>query len=84
MKCYVQKGKSNQRIRKISLFGINSITHLKDYIRLEFGWNSDQQFKISYATSDNNSIIEINENDFNFLTTVSLSYFLLTDTPLDV
>jgi hypothetical protein len=79
VKCYVNKGKPNQRIRKISTFGINSVTHLKRYLRSEFGWDESKQFEISYAstTSDSTIITTITEDEKWKLISPNVAYFVL-------
>lgn len=56
IKCFLHKGTSEQRIRKISMLGLQSLDELFERIRREFEWASTLHLDLSYADEDGDSI----------------------------
>jgi len=56
IKCFLHKGTSEQRIRKISMLGLQSLEELIARIRREFEWESTLHLDLSYADEDGDSI----------------------------
>ena len=56
IKCFVNKGTPNQRIRKISLLNVNSIKDLENAIRNEFEWDQSVDFSFVYVDQDGDHI----------------------------
>mmetsp|Transcript_12930 Transcript_12930/g.16170 ORF Transcript_12930/g.16170 Transcript_12930/m.16170 type:complete len:549 (-) Transcript_12930:69-1715(-) len=61
IKCYLDKGTPQQRIRKISLLGVTSVDVLIQRIRNEFEWNNEQSLLVSYV-DDDGDLIEISSS----------------------
>ena len=59
IKCYLNKGTPQQRIRKISLKDVQSVPDLMANIKKEFEWDSGKSILLSYEDEDK---ILINEN----------------------
>lgn len=56
VKCFVNKGTSSQRIRKIDLENIKSLTDLSLTMRKEFEWGDDITFSYMYVDKDGDEI----------------------------
>jgi len=56
IKCYLDKGTKQQRIRKISLSGVRSVEVLLQSIRKEFEWPANTPILVSYLDEDGDAI----------------------------
>ena len=56
MKCYLNKGTPQQRIRKIGLENIKSFDDLRSVIKREFEWNDSVNFAFVYLDIDGEEI----------------------------
>mmetsp|Transcript_8188 Transcript_8188/g.34398 ORF Transcript_8188/g.34398 Transcript_8188/m.34398 type:complete len:1216 (+) Transcript_8188:36-3683(+) len=61
VKCYLHKGTSNQRIRKVVLSNVGSIDALLANIRKEFEWADDRKLTVGYLDEDDD-LVEISSS----------------------
>ena len=61
IKCYLNRGSPQQRIRKVSLASVDSLEELRHVIRKEFEWAETVQLSISYEDAEGD-VIEVSSS----------------------
>lgn len=61
VKCYLNKGAENQRIRKVVLNSASSMAELLETIRREFEWEEDRKLTVAYLDEDDD-LVEVSNS----------------------
>lgn len=77
IKCYLDKGTPQQRIRKVSLADIETVPDLLLRITSEFEWDSNKPILVSYQDEDGD-IIEISSSTSVSDVVEEAKFFLLS------